>query len=290
MPAEGVVKGAFRFQLIVWAGFFSQYAVVMVLRFWSWLAQQSYDVGHALSAFAIPFCLGVYSGCSVYKTVVSTHYRMVSALGAGLVCAGAAHLVADFWRGVVPVFDIALLGVLFIYSTLVGTVLFQLIWSARVVLTLILSLKDNGIKANTRAILRTSLGGALMMSASATIAILAGANIGLVLNEWFYVLALPAAIGMGFTGPRPRKPSAIFAGLIVICAASVALSVLPGYQRRHSLFCAGDRTPEHKVLGFTREPWGWRNPRSVKEWLIAPVALAELTIWHVAAPVTEKTC
>ena len=290
MPADGMVEGAFRFQLIVWAAFFSKYAAVMAVRFWSSIAQQPYDVWHAVSSFAIPLCLGVYSGCSVYKTLVSMQFRIVSAVGAGLVCAGAAHLVSDFSRGDVPVLDSALFGVMFIYSTLVGAILFQLIWSARVVLALILSLKDNGSKANTSALLRICLGGAVMMGAGATVAMLAGANSGLILNEWFYVLALPAVIGTGFAGPRPNKPSAIFAGLIVICAASVALSVLPGYQRRHSLFCAGDRAPEHKVLGFTREPWAWRSPRTVEEWLIAPVALAELTIWHVASPVTEKTC
>ena len=135
------------------------------------------------------------------------------------------------------------------------------------------------------------MGAGVAAGFATAIAVLAGANPWLVHQDWFYVMAMPALIGFGLGTPRPRRPSVLFALAAAALAVCIGCAAIPVLGKRHGIACNPFSSGgEHKVFYHTKEPWRWRHPQSLREWLTAPVALAELTFWHVVDPVTEADC
>jgi hypothetical protein len=44
------------------------------------------------------------------------------------------------------------------------------------------------------------------------------------------------------------------------------------------------------VFGLEGAPWQWQRPDHFSDWLVAPIAAVELTVWHIIDPVTEQDC
>ena len=108
----------------------------------------------------------------------------------------------------------------------------------------------------------------------------------------FYILAIPAIAGFGWTAPRMPSRSVGFAVISFLMMVLVAFYTLPfPFVERASVRCSyAYEKPRHYAFGFQYEPWTWERPYNFYAWALAPGALAELTLRYINQPLTGMLC
>jgi hypothetical protein len=176
-----------------------------------------------------------------------------------------------------------------IHLLLVALGTFSLLWSVRVMLSMV-GARRTGTRSETAH--RTWwVGPALGVAAACTIAIVQGAEpVKLAVLHWFYVVVIPALMGLGWTAPRRTRPSAIFLLAVIVASIVFGSTALPRpFVERHFVTCQWwFEHGKHGVLGFTDvlPPPEW----TLLEWALLPQVLVEIATWHVIEPLTEPRC
>lgn len=167
---------------------------------------------------------------------------------------------------------------------------FSLLWSGRVLLALLASLRTAPGMA-LRGIVLGLIGSAGGAALGAAIAVARGLEPSpFEPPHWFYVLAVPAMAAFGWAAPRPQAASASFAVVAVIFTAATTLYVpLTVLAALPEVACDwGVWNPHYEILGFEWEPWRWKQKHNWN-WIIAPGALTELSLLHIFDPVPKLT-
>ncbi len=163
---------------------------------------------------------------------------------------------------------------------------FSILWSGRVLAGLVAS-----FRIEPRLALRGIVRGLIASAAAATLGAAIAVARGLEPSpfappHWFYVLAVPAIAGFGWTAHQPRIPSKLFGVLALtlvltttLSGLATAFSGLPDIECDMHVF-----NPHYNVGGFEWEPWRWRQ-ESAWGWFFAPSVLAGLSLVYIFEPV-----
>jgi hypothetical protein len=108
----------------------------------------------------------------------------------------------------------------------------------------------------------------------------------------FYITAVPAIAGFGWTAPRPRRESFLVATILIVLTLLVAFYSLPfPFVERDRIECDYSyEKPRHSAFGFESVPWHWEQPYDPFSWILAPGALAELTVRYITQPLAGLIC
>ena len=89
-----------------------------------------------------------------------------------------------------------------------------------------------------------------------------------------------------------RGRSIGFAAISFLMTLLIAFYTLPfPFVERPSVRCSYPyEKPRHYAFGFQYEPWRWDRPYNFYSWVLAPGALAELTLRYIHQPLTGMTC
>lgn len=163
---------------------------------------------------------------------------------------------------------------------------FSILWSGRVLAGLVASFRIEPRLA-LRGIVRGLIASAAAATLGATIAVARGLEPSpFEPPHWFYVLAIPAIAGFGWTALRPQIPSKLFGVLALtlvltttLYGLATAYSGLPDIECDMHVF-----NPHYDVGGFEREPWRW-SQKAAWGWIFAPGALTELSLVYIFEPV-----
>lgn len=163
---------------------------------------------------------------------------------------------------------------------------FSILWSGRVLAGLVAS-----FRIEPRFALRGIVRGLIASAAAATLGATIAVGRGLEPSpfeppHWFYVLAIPAIAGFGWTAPQPQIPSKLFGVLALTLVLTTTLyglaraySGLPDIECDMHVF-----NPHYDVGGFEWEPWRW-SQKAAWGWIFAPNALTELSLVYIFEPV-----
>lgn len=225
--------------------------------------------------------LGAFIATVVYVRLLRSQRiftKIVATIAIALGCA-AVLVGASFWI----VIGLGLRLPIAVAQTVYG---FSILWSGRRLL---------GLLRSSSTAPRTALGGIVLGLIGSTVLAILGGGIavarGLELSpfqapHWFYVLAVPAVAAFGWAAPRPQASSASFAVVAVLFIAATTLYVpLTAYAGLPEVACDwGIWNPHYDLLGFKWEPWRWKQKYGWN-WILAPGALTELSLWHIFDPV-----
>jgi hypothetical protein len=132
---------------------------------------------------------------------------------------------------------------------------------------------------------------------AATIALSLAAARGLDLTRLdevhrFYITAVPAMAGFGWTAPWPLRGSSTIAAISAIATLLIAFYCLPmPFVEREWIRCDYSyERARHSAFGFELEPWHWEQPYDPISWILAPGAMAELTVRYITQPLVGITC
>ncbi len=176
---------------------------------------------------------------------------------------------------------------LFLDHLAAWSLLFSILWSIHVASANLLDLVRGQDRRGTLGRIVWGVPGAALGGlAGYWAAVLGGGDPSWVLERgWFYVICLPIFLGFGWTARTQHRPSAGFAavaGFYVLAAALIAL--FSQNSQPHEIECTGDTAiGTHRYYGYYAEPWRWHADRP-EFWPLAPIALAELTRFHILNP------
>lgn len=202
------------------------------------------------------------------------------------ICVGALPTGSIFWLGSADFRYLLFLGIAQVI------ILVSIVWSCRSLQHLIFE-SFNKRQLAWKGIASGAAGSVI----AATIALSLAAARGLDLDRLdevhrFYITAVPAIAGFGWTAPWPLRGSSTIAAISAIATLLIAFYCLPmPFVERDRIRCDYSyERARHSAFGFELEPWHWEQPYDPFSWILAPGAFAELTVRYITHPLVGTAC